>query len=149
MNRKEIYEELFDGKVIIHNDSITETVVEVWYDVSKDLFIKKMPNGVLLEVIGLNISFPNEYEVKPKMLKLGDYEYPEPEIWRLSYGEKYYVPDMFKATLGIQWAELPLDFMFLKDGFIHKTEENAKLHAIAIFNLVKRPAEEQEHLYVK
>jgi hypothetical protein len=76
------------------------------------------------------------YELRPrkKMMKIGDYEFPEPEREAPEVGTSYFVPDnsyeeMFDT---FTWDGGSFDIRLLKARFVHLTKEAAIAHATAM-----------------
>lgn len=81
-----------------------------------------------------------EYRRKPKMIKVGNLEFPEPEKTALKDNQRYYYP-VFHSVGGYAedvWNDHPFDLERLKNGGIHLTEEAAKAHSEVILSLTKQ-----------
>jgi hypothetical protein len=76
-----------------------------------------------------------EWELRPrkKMMKIGDYEFPEPEREAPEVGTTYYIVDKTaeKLTMKLEWEGDPTDMCWLKRGLIHLSESAAFAHAKA------------------
>lgn len=76
-----------------------------------------------------------EYRIKPKTIRIGDIDVPEPVRKPLEMGQKYWVFYLFgsssKAIEG-EWGNDSIDARWLSRGLIHLTREAAELHAKAL-----------------
>ncbi|WFQ80486.1 hypothetical protein PXH59_04940 [Xenorhabdus sp. SF857] len=83
--------------------------------------------------------FDREYRLKPRTIKIGDIEVPEPVREPLEEYTEYYCPDI--NTFGTSDADCHLwdgddnDKDRLQNGLIHLDRESAELHARALIAL--------------
>ncbi len=79
------------------------------------------------------------YRFRPKMIKCGDMEFPEPMrkapeikalIWAVDISQQ-------KAVYEADWIETPYDLHLLKRGLVHSTKEAAEAHARALIALTE------------
>lgn len=74
-----------------------------------------------------------------RMVKIGRYEYPEPESEPIELGENYWAASLdFLAedevsVFGHEWVNDSFDKLILERGFLHKDEMSALQHAEALF----------------
>jgi len=80
-----------------------------------------------------------EYRLKPKMIKCGDLEFPEPmrvapeagsDCWRVCLDYDIY-------SKRYTWSDCDWDKVSLKRGIYHKTKEAAEQHARALIALTE------------
>ena len=80
----------------------------------------------------------NIYRFKPRMIRCGDLEFPEPMQVAPEAGTKYWAicttayPD---AVICGMWADSVINRCFLQRGFYHATKEAAEAHANALIAL--------------
>lgn len=76
----------------------------------------------------------NEYRIKPKTIRIGDIDVPEPVREELEIDELYFVVDgsLREFTDSYRWKNDELDNIWLSRGLIHLTREAAELHAKAL-----------------
>lgn len=80
----------------------------------------------------------SEYRRKPKMIKVGDLEFPEPEKSALQLDQKYYYPSFMEpGYLADFWTDHNIDLERLENGGVHLTEAAARAHSEAIWSLTK------------
>ncbi|OKP02588.1 hypothetical protein [Xenorhabdus eapokensis] len=81
-----------------------------------------------------------KYRLKPRAIKIGDIEVPEPVRYTPSRGTEYFVPITTRGTLcgGCVWFGDEFDLMMLKTGQIHLDKESAELHAKALISLTQK-----------
>jgi len=74
------------------------------------------------------------YRIKPRTIKIGDMEVPEPLREFPVFGEKYYLPYITGDVLfcDIVWQNMPVQNNAYKRGLIHLTPEAAISHAKAL-----------------
>ena len=87
------------------------------------------------DVSSLSISM--RYRIKPKTIKIGEYDVPEPCREALEYGERYWVVGIM-ADSPLQswsWSGDSLATMWLERGLLHRTKEAAELHTKVLISL--------------
>lgn len=74
------------------------------------------------------------YRRKPRTIKIGDIEVPEPMRVAPKNGTEYYVVDLANPDLFVRylWNEDNYDVFFLRLGLCHLTKEAAITHAKAL-----------------
>lgn len=74
-----------------------------------------------------------EYRIKPKTIRIGDIDVPEPVREALEIGQEYFVasPAMGGGSQ-FMWNGCAHDLKFLRHGLIHLNREAAELHAKAL-----------------
>ena len=77
------------------------------------------------------------YRIKPRTIRIGKYDVPEPEREAPMYGQKYYVPSITSEdrVSTRDWIKHSTDFSLLSSGLIHLTIEAAETHAKALLSL--------------
>lgn len=82
-----------------------------------------------------------EYRVKPKTIRIGEYDVPEPimEVHRTPKG--YFIPVLNPSLVKWRvWHGTPADNEYLRLGLVHFSKENAELHAKAMLSAIKAGA---------
>jgi len=71
---------------------------------------------------------------KPKTLKIGDFDVPEPVREGLASDQQYWTPNIHSPEMPYpcDWIGRLLDFHYLKAGMIHLTREPAVIHGRAL-----------------
>ena len=81
-----------------------------------------------------------EYRRKPRTIRIGEYDVPEPLREEPENGEVYWVVD-FASTDTVSdsytWSGDFIDRFWFNGGLIHTTEEAAQLHAKALISLTQ------------
>ncbi|MDE9557009.1 hypothetical protein KKJ06_16645 [Xenorhabdus bovienii] len=91
----------------------------------------------------LTFDFDVEYRRKPRTIRIGDIDVPEPVRSSLETGQEYYIPvlndyiitPLFQRCI---WDFGNQHFYLLEFGLIHLDSESAKLHAKALISLTER-----------
>ena len=80
-----------------------------------------------------------EYRFKPRMIKCGDLEFPEPMRFAPEYGSNYYVVGILtKRYVNLEiWRGGATERYWLDRGLCHATEESAEAHAKALIALTE------------
>lgn len=76
-----------------------------------------------------------EYRIKPKTIRIGDIDVPEPVREALKSGEHYYVVTIAGTRLSathMVYVGYEYEKGWLSRGLIHLTREDAELHANAL-----------------
>ena len=77
-----------------------------------------------------------EYRVKPRTIKIGDFDVPEPMRTDIGIGNKYFTPSLASASaIGCKWLGDGRDYELLRNGLCHDTCEAAEVHAKALIAL--------------
>ena len=80
----------------------------------------------------------HSYRRKPRTIKIGDIEVPEPCKFALAYEQKYYVPNVTTGgTYLYTWAHSHQDQHNLESNFVHTDIRSATLHAKALIEVSK------------
>lgn len=101
--------------------------------------IEREFGGVWYEYYNNALGYGYTYRVKPKTIRIGEYDVPEPMREIPARGTTYYVVDMVAPsslreytwvgdTAGIGWFNL---------GILHSTRDAAVLHAKALLSLTE------------
>lgn len=95
--------------------------------------------GVWCEKTHNDLCYDYEYRVKPKTIRIGEYNVPEPMREIPALGTTYYVVDTVtpRAPRKYTWAGDPADMGWFNLGIIHSTRDAAILHAKALFSLTE------------
>ncbi|WP_340611110.1 hypothetical protein [Xenorhabdus bharatensis] len=89
--------------------------------------------------IGFNPGF--KYRLKPRTIKIGEYDVPEPVRERLSDNDVYYSPTVEQGSGSFSrytWHGDLFDIRALSNGLIHLDRESAELHAKALISLTQQ-----------
>ena len=70
----------------------------------------------------------HEWRLAPKMIKIAQYEVPEPVREPLHRGQKFWVVSPFTGLDSYTWYGDEEDFFALESGFVHLSEEDAQQH---------------------
>lgn len=74
-----------------------------------------------------------EYRIKPRTIKIGDFDVPEPMRVDVGIGNKYFTISLGGASaISCVWLGDGRDYELLRNGLCHETHEAAELHAKAI-----------------
>ncbi|MDX7989179.1 hypothetical protein FE392_18000 [Xenorhabdus sp. 12] len=87
-----------------------------------------------------------QYRLKPRTIKIGNFDVPEPVREPLEEGAEYFYPyvsgteesDMGGFFSRDYWAGWCVDMTRLKRGLIHLTPEAAELHAKSLISLTSK-----------
>ena len=82
----------------------------------------------------------NKYRIKPRTIRIGEYDVPEPVREPLKDGERYFTEDpSIPSLVWVSfWVGSPVDIHRLENGLIHRTEKAAKLCAEAKMSLTRK-----------
>ena len=81
------------------------------------------------------------YRRKPRTIRIGEIDIPEPVREQLQNGEEYFVPAIecfCKYTHNFSWDNDSTDKRLLKKGMVHLTNEAALAHAKALIALTAK-----------
>ena len=77
-----------------------------------------------------------EFKEKPRTIKIGDFDVPEPMRADIGIGNKYFAPSLASASaIGCTWLGDGRDYELLRNGLCHETSEAAEVHAKALIAL--------------
>ena len=77
-----------------------------------------------------------KYRIKPRTIKIGDFDVPEPIRVDIGIGNKYFTISLGGASaISCMWLGDGRDYELLRNGLCHETHEAAELHAKAIVSL--------------
>ncbi|KLU15024.1 MULTISPECIES: hypothetical protein [Xenorhabdus] len=82
-----------------------------------------------------------KYRLKPRTIKIGEYDVPEPVREALENGTEYYYPDISYGEFVCDdrtWSGDVWDKYRLSSGLIHLDRESAELHAKALIALTSK-----------
>lgn len=82
-----------------------------------------------------------KYRRKPRTIRIGEFDVPEPLREAPALGSAYMVPNMFTVSGATyrNWDSDTADFIALERGLAHLTSEAAELHAKALISLSAKP----------
>ncbi|MDE1479426.1 hypothetical protein [Xenorhabdus bovienii] len=83
----------------------------------------------------------SEYRRKPRTIRIGNIEVPEPVDYRPEVDCSYYVPSIIGTTYlsdSHVWINCFSDHLYLDRGLIHLDRESAELHAKALISLTQK-----------
>jgi hypothetical protein len=79
-----------------------------------------------------------EYRRKPKTIRVGDFDVPEPERETIPYKATYFYFNPIASPSGVGttfWIGSKADLGILQAGLLHLTFANAEIHANALISL--------------
>ena len=79
-----------------------------------------------------------EYRRKPKTIRIGEFDVPEPVREPLEEGQKCWTPDVPFAARELVWCGGSYDKFLLEAGLIHLTREAAQQHVDALLSFTRR-----------
>jgi hypothetical protein len=82
-----------------------------------------------------------EYRRKPRTIRIGDYDVPEPMREEPEKMTLYYRASIEYSSCVAQnyWRGDSLDYLWLERGHVHATQEAAEIHAKALISLTAKP----------
>ena len=86
-----------------------------------------------------NISEGVKYRIKPRTIRIGEYDVPEPCREPLEKGDLYWVATIEEEIplREYTWRGYRIDTICLSRGIIHRTQEAADLHSKALIALTE------------
>ena len=79
------------------------------------------------------------FRIKPKTIRIGEYDVPEPMREAPEIGYKYFRLDFDRRDHWmLTWADDKADKIYLKNGLVFKTAEDVKIARDAILSLLKK-----------
>jgi hypothetical protein len=75
-----------------------------------------------------------EYRRKPKTIRIGDYDVPEPVREPLNDWDWYWVACLTNGATYLPWRGDVIEIQWLSQGLIHRTKEAAELHVKALLS---------------
>ena len=89
------------------------------------------------EHLGFNMY--DTYRIKPKTIRIGEYDVPEPMREMPARGTTYYVVDTVTpdSPRKYNWVCDTADIVWFNRGIIHSTKDAAVLHAKALLSLTE------------
>ncbi|WFQ80945.1 hypothetical protein PXH59_07600 [Xenorhabdus sp. SF857] len=79
-----------------------------------------------------------DFRLKPRTIKIGDIEVPEPVREALKFGTEYHIPSIEYLSYCFTWSDDRRDTERLQRGLIHPDRESAELHARALISLTSK-----------
>lgn len=80
-----------------------------------------------------------EYRIKPRTIRIGEYDVPEPMRDAPVVDSIYYLPVLDGSdNRAVVWGDDEYDRKWLQLGLCHKTREAAELHAMALVSLTAK-----------
>lgn len=122
---KTILQALIDGKTIQLHRNYSSTLVDL----------------SLEEALNL-LSTGQEYRlrVKPKTIRIGDFDVPVPMSRPPKYDEDLWVPNLIQGAAEKDvWCNTSEDLQKLANGLCHSTKEAAQIHTEALLSFTKEP----------
>ncbi len=110
---------------------------ERWWE----YFELKYPDGSWCSISD-NFGFHKKctYRLKPRTIKIGEYDVPEPVREPLEEGQRYYIPNICIVTTPHtwNWDGDSFDTRCLERGLLHLDRESAEIHARALISLTQK-----------
>lgn len=99
--------------------------------------IEREFGGVWYEYHNNALGYGYTYRVKPKTIRIGEYDVPEPMQEIPARGTTYYVVDTVApgSPREYTWVDDPADIGWFNLGILHSTRDAAVLHAKALLSL--------------
>ncbi len=79
-----------------------------------------------------------KYRVKPRTIRIGEYDVPEPMREAPDVGSRVFLFNMVGDTKATMWDGDDVDKRMLNSGICHSTQEAAELHAKALISLTAK-----------
>lgn len=80
-----------------------------------------------------------KYRIKPRTIRIGEYDVPDPIREALEVGDKYWVAKIDSdSPQEWEWDGDDWDKKWLAKGIVHLTEEDAQLHSKALISLTEK-----------
>ncbi|MDE9548907.1 hypothetical protein [Xenorhabdus bovienii] len=82
-----------------------------------------------------------EYRLKPRTIRIGDIDVPEPVREKLKHGTVYYYPNLYNMDRSYShnfYEGMDFDKSMLQRGLIHLDHESAIIHAHALISLTAK-----------
>ena len=79
-----------------------------------------------------------EYRIKPRTIRIGEYDVPEPMREAPEVGSIVFLFNMVGDTKATRWDGDDVDKRMLNSGICHSTPEAAELHAKALISLTAK-----------
>lgn len=110
-------------------------------------FVKAAANGEVVEIkndgdewsekLVCNLIRGIEYRIRPRTIKIGDFDVPEPMRVEPGYGVQYFVVETLSDTPAACqiWNGMDCEKRWLSMGLCHKSKESAIAHAKALVAL--------------
>ena len=101
--------------------------------------IEREFGGVWYEHHNNTLGYGYTYRVKPKTIRIGEYDVPEPMREIPVHGTSYYAVDTVSPDSPMEyiWVNDPADNNWLRLGIVHSTRDAAVLHAEALLSLTE------------
>lgn len=95
--------------------------------------------GVWYEKTHNDLCYDYEYRVKPKTIRIGEYDVPEPMREMPALGTTYYVVHVVtpNSPKEYAWVGDIADIGWFNHGILHSTRDAAVLHAKALLSLTE------------
>lgn len=126
MTENEMLTALSEGKTIQFKPDQAKT----WFDAETKDVIKLILQGGAVSAQG------HALRVKPETIHINGVPVPVPEQKPLNLNDYYFIPALNRqdlVTVSV-WKDDKDDNRILKRGLVHKTEEAAKQHALALIS---------------
>ncbi|CDG19959.1 protein of unknown function [Xenorhabdus poinarii G6] len=81
-----------------------------------------------------------EYRLKPRTIKIGEYDIPEPVREPLAEGQECYIPNIRSVACPdtLIWSGALFNIEWLESGLIHLDSKSAEIHARALVSLTAK-----------
>jgi len=79
-----------------------------------------------------------KYRIKPRTIRIGEYDVPEPMREAPEVGSRVFLFNMVGDTKATRWDGDDVDKRMLNSGICHSTQEAAELHAKALISLTAK-----------
>lgn len=127
------------------------SIAKTFQDWAKEILpiVQAAANGELIEVMKsdgwvvkaehLGFNMYDTYRIKPKTIRIGEYDVPEPLREMPTLGTDYYITDITSSSLyGVAtWVCDVEDITWFNRGMVHSTKDAAICHAKALLSLTE------------
>ena len=87
-----------------------------------------------------NFTKAGKYRIKPRTIRIGEYDVPEPCREPLEKGDLFWLATLDEESplQGYTWREYRIDTICLSRGIVHRTQEAADIHSKALISLTAK-----------
>jgi hypothetical protein len=120
-----------------NHDEEEEALISVLYNPHRKLKV----SDVLHRLSDEQLEAELERRRKPKTIRIGEYDVPEPTKKDLNFRDRYFIPEIsFGANFSeAVWDNDQVDIKRRETGIAHLTKEAAIKHAEALISFTKQP----------
>ncbi len=112
-------------------------LIQQWLDDDSLIVERKAGDGNWYKQTDCFWNEESEYRFKPKMIRCGDLEFPEPMRVAPELDTRFWLATTLEDVLVYRWENDAFDQKVLSRGICHLTEEAAEAHARALIALTE------------